>query len=156
MPACRTPVIATILLAMALCTASGRTQETRSPLPYIAAPPNTASSPLGSEAPIVERLPARLRSGPPRIACWAMPSNTKAYRGAYLGGGCPCLCLGQPRLEMEGTWGWDYYGYWIPQRVFLRWWHDRRYQNGAGAYQVDGPRLIKALREHRTDGLGPP
>jgi hypothetical protein len=147
--------ITAILLLATLGTARGPAQETRSPLPYMVAPSNTATSPPSSEAPIVERLPRHLQSGPPRIACWAIPSNSKAYAGYYVGGGS-AFCCGQPRLETEGTWGWDYRGCWLPHRVFLQWWHGRHYQGGAGAYRVDGPRLLNALREHRTEGQGPP
>ena len=150
------PRIIGVLLAAALGTASGRTQEPRSPLPYIAAPPNVGSSLASAEAPIVEQPPTRPRSGPPRIACWAHPSNTRAYGGSYIGGGSAAFCRGQPRLLTEGTWGWDYRGYLVPHRVFLQWWHGRRYQGGAGAYRIDGPNLLKALHEHRTEGLGPP
>jgi hypothetical protein len=126
----------------------------RSPLLNILAPHNVDSSLASTAAPIVEQPPARLRSGPPRIACWAIPSNTKADWGYYTGGGS-AFCRGQPRLDTEGTWGWDYHGRWIPQRVFLQWWHGRCYQNGAGAYRIDGPQLIKLLRKHQAE-RGPP
>jgi hypothetical protein len=120
------------------------------------APSNVGSSLASAEAPpIVEQPPARLRSGPPRIACWATPSNIKAYFGYYVGGGS-AFCRGEPCLATEGTWGWDYRGRCLPQCVFLQWWHGRRYQGGAGAYRIDGPPVLKALSEHRTEGLGPP
>lgn len=147
--------ISAVLLLALLGPVRGPAQETRSPLPYIAAPPNTASSPPSSEAPIVERVPPRPRTGPPRIACWAIPSNSKAYAGYYVGGGT-AFCWGQPRMEREGTWGWDYRGCWLPHRVFLQWWHGRRSQGGAGAYRIDGPRLFHALHQQRSQGQGPP
>lgn len=143
MSAYRVALAAGVLVA-ALSPTSGLTQETRSPLPYIVAPPNTG------EAPIVEQPPARLRSGPPRIACWACPSNTCGCVGYYLGGGF-AFCRGQPRLPMEGTWGWDYRGHWIPQRILLLWTHGRCYQGGAGAYRVDGPNVLKWLEEKHQE-----
>jgi hypothetical protein len=128
-------------------TAAGQ----QSGLPFIAAPgPSTATS---AEPPRIEQPPARLRSGPPPIACWAVPSNTPSYCGGYIGGGA--VCHGQPRMVAEGTWGWDYQGCLIPQRVFLQWWHGRCYQNGAGAYRIEGPRLLKALHQHH-EGSEPP
>lgn len=154
MSACRVPKVVGVVVTAALCAANGRTQEARSPLPYIAAPSNTGSSPASAEAPIVEHPPKRFRAGPPRLACWACPSNTSAYRGYYLGGGS-AFCLGQPRMAAEGTWGWDYHGCWLPQRVLLQWWHGRCFQSGVGAYRIDGPRPLRALRE-RAAGLGPP
>jgi hypothetical protein len=143
-----------VVLTAALAATSGRAQSARSPLPYIAAPSNVGSSRASSDPPVVEQPPARLRSGPPSIACWAHPSNTKAYCGYYVGGGS-VGCRGQPRLATEGTWGWDYHGCWLPQRVFLQWWHGRCSQGGAGAYRVDGPHPLKTLREH-AEGRGPP
>lgn len=128
-------------------TANGQNAELRSPLPYIAAP-------SGGASPIVEQPPARLRTGPPRIACWACPSNTPRYCGYYVGGGS-VGCFGQPRMAAEGTWGWDYHGCWLPQRVALGWSHGRRYQTGAGFYRIEGPHLLKLL-EHRGEEAGPP
>lgn len=143
--------IAVVLAATTLNPASGRTQqELNSPLPFIAAPPGNAPS----SAPVVERLPARLRFGPPRIACWACPSNGKGDCGYYCGGGA-FGCRGEPRMIAEGTWGWDYHGCWLPQRVFLRWWHGRCAQGGAGAYRIDGPRVIERLHEF-SGHIAPP
>lgn len=154
MSAYRIPMAAGILMA-ALCPASGRTQETRSPLPYIAAPSNTGSSSASGDAPIVEQPPARLRSGPPRLACWARPSNTKAYVGYYLGGGSVFSCLSQPRFAAEGTWAWDYQGCWLRRCICLQWWHGCS-QGGAGAYRVDGPNFFKFLKEkHKAESTPP-
>jgi hypothetical protein len=148
-------MLAGVILTAALGASRGRTQEPSSPLPYIAAPSNTGSSSASAAAPIVERPPARLQSGPPRIACWALPSNTKAFCGYYVGGGSACYCRSQPRFETEGTWGWDYRGCLLPQRGALQWWHGRRYQGGAGAYRIDGPPLLKLLKGHKQES-GPP
>lgn len=79
---------------------------------------------------------------PQQIAPWAIPSNTPAYSGYYLGGGALSLRKGEPRTPEEGTWGWDYFGRHFRRRVDLLWWHGRRYQGGSGAYQTDGPRLL--------------
>jgi hypothetical protein len=155
MSAYRVPMIVGVFVTAALCPANGRTQDTRSPLPFIAAPPNVGGSAAGSEAPIVEQPLARLRIGPPRIACWASPSNTCAYAGYYLGGGY-AFCRGQPRFVTEGTWGWDYHGYWLPQRIFLQWSRGRFYQGGAGAYRIDGPPILKLLEERRQERSAPP
>lgn len=155
MSAYRVPIIVGAFVAAALAPANGWTQDTRSPLPFIAAPPNVGGSAAGGEAPIVEQPPARLRSGPPRIACWACPSNTCAYAGYYLGGG-RAWCGSEPRFVTEGTWGWDYHGRCIPQRIFLLWSHGRCYQGGAGAYRIDGPPILKALEEKHREKHGEP
>jgi hypothetical protein len=138
--------------ALALLRFAPTAFSQQSPLPFIAAPSPSPSA--SAEPPRVEQPPARLRTGPPRIACWAMSSNTKAYGGYYLGGGT-ASCRGQPRLVTEGTWGWDYQGWLMPRRIFLQWWHGRRYQNGAGAYRIEGPHPLKALSRVR-EGSEPP
>lgn len=138
---------APLLSAALLSAAPAWAQEARSPLPGIAAPaPNVGASSIRAEPPIVERPPARLRSGPPRIACWACRSNTPAYAGSYIGGGNP-FCFGRPRMATEGTWGWDYRGCWLRQRVFLNWWRGGCRQGGAGAYRIDGPPIIKLIED---------
>lgn len=70
------------------------------------------------------------------VACYAVPSDTGHYIGYYVGGGAPCR--GDAPCPDEGTWGWDYHGFLIPKNVVLGWWHGRRYQNGIGAYRVNG------------------
>jgi hypothetical protein len=69
------------------------------------------------------------------IAPWAQPSNTPAYVGYYVGGGC--AWYGEPRRPDEGTYGWDYQGCYLPRRVWLAWCRCR-YQGGTGAYATDG------------------
>lgn len=71
-----------------------------------------------------------------RVACWALPTNTKAYTGYYVGGGQ--AVGGSGRFADEGTWGWDYRGLLVPSRVALWFNHGERYQGGGGAYKVDG------------------
>jgi len=78
------------------------------------------------------------------IAWWAVPSNSAANLGHYVGGGCTPLLRGEPRRLDEGTWGWDYQGCLIPRHVNLGWWHGRRYQGGTGAYRTDGPHYHEA------------
>jgi hypothetical protein len=73
---------------------------------------------------------------PQRVACWAVPSDTGHYIGYSVGGGAPCR--GDAPCPDDGTWGWDYRGLLIPKNVVLGWWHGRRYQNGIGAYRVNG------------------
>jgi hypothetical protein len=89
--------------------------------------------------------------GPPCVAWWAQPSNTPAYVGDYLGGGCPCPRRGDGRQVQEGTWGWDWSGWCIHRKVELLWWHGRRYQGGTGAYKTDGPEPLKRLHEGAED-----
>jgi hypothetical protein len=74
------------------------------------------------------------------VAWYAQPSNTPRYSGGYVGGGS--ACRGDPRCPEEGTWGWDYTGWrCLLPRVWLGWWHGRRYQGGTGAYTTDGPHV---------------
>jgi hypothetical protein len=81
------------------------------------------------------------RAGNPTAVAWyAVPSDTGSYVGYYVGGGAPCR--GEPRTPDEGTWGWDYQGWFLPRRVMLDWWHGRRYQGGIGHYRtVPAPNL---------------
>ncbi len=76
----------------------------------------------------------------------AQPSDNGKYFGYYVGGGA--ACHGEPRFWDEGTWGWDYCGC-LPSRVFLQWYHGRRYQGGIGAYKIDGPHLLHE-HQHKT------
>ena len=75
----------------------------------------------------------------------ARPSDTHSYTGYYVGGGA--AVKGDPRGAEEGTWGWDYQGGWLKRKVALDWWHGRRAQGGTGAYQTDGPHVLKRLHE---------
>jgi hypothetical protein len=69
------------------------------------------------------------------VAPCAAPSNTPAYAGYYVGGGCPCA--GGPPGPLQGTWGWDYFSHRLfHPRVALNW-CDCRYQGGSGAYRTD-------------------
>jgi hypothetical protein len=77
----------------------------------------------------------------------ARPSDTGRYTGYTVGGGSVRLRKGDPPLPHEGTWGWDYVGGVFKRRVILNWWHGRRYQGGPGAYQTDGPKILKPLEE---------
>ncbi len=85
----------------------------------------------------VAETPPCHAGGPPHVAWYARPSDTKHYIGYYVGGGCHCL--GDPPSLTEGTWGWDYRGFLIPKDVVLSWCHGRRCQGGAGAYRTVGP-----------------
>jgi len=75
-------------------------------------------------------------SGPPSIACYAVPSDKKGYDGYYVGGGVPCF--GSSRCLTEGTWGWDYPGCFSWRKIDLHWTHGKRYQGGIGAYRTVG------------------
>jgi hypothetical protein len=71
---------------------------------------------------------------PQSIRLLAVPSDTGAYVGYYVGGGAPCR--GESRHANEGTWGWDYHGWLMPRLIDLGWWHGRRYQAGGGNYRT--------------------
>jgi hypothetical protein len=75
------------------------------------------------------------RAGCPQVVSpYALPSNTSAYRGYYVGGGA--AVHGQPRCPNEGTWGWDYAGL-LPRIIALDWWHGAHAQGGGGTYATD-------------------
>jgi hypothetical protein len=93
-------------------------------------------------AAVAGLLVGAAHSDPPPVSCLAQPSNTPANVGYYVGGGCPCGRLGEPRYPLEGTWGWDWSGWCCRRKVDLLWWHGRRYQGGTGAYNTDGPKLL--------------
>src|SRR5262245_40385346 len=97
---------------------------------------DSVDSPVISAAPqqpVKEDYPSgehtHARAGCPLSVAWyARPSDTGAYVGYYVGGGC--AWRGQPRSAAEGTWGWDYRGFLFPRRIALNW--CRRYQGGVG------------------------
>lgn len=74
------------------------------------------------------------------LAGW---SKTPKYWGYYAGGGNPgnvgtYRWSGEPRrAACEGTWGLDYMPWY--SRVRLNWWHGRKFQDGSGQYQANGP-----------------
>lgn len=81
---------------------------------------------------------------PDLVSRWSHPSNTLRFCGGYVGGGA-ALCA-EPRYCTDGTWGWDYVGGCpFTHRVFLGWWHGRKYQGGSGAYRQDGPEFPPPL-----------
>src|SRR6266404_4062519 len=71
-----------------------------------------------------------------KVSWYALPTNTKAYTGYYVGGGQ--AIGGSARHSDEGTWGWDYRGLVLPSRVALWFNHGERYQGGGGTYKIDG------------------
>ena len=80
---------------------------------------------------------------PERVSCLAEPSNTPHYTGRYVGGGC--AHRGDDRGPNDGTWGWDYCGWFMSHHPWLGWCHGRRCQGGVGAYQTDGPHVPDPL-----------
>ena len=92
-------------------------------------------------------LPPDQRAGRPKcISPLARPTESPHEKGYFIGGGARERSRGScERGEQEGVWGTDYTGIIIPKHVDLRWWHGQRAQGGAGAYQTDGPRV---LRQH--------
>ncbi len=84
------------------------------------------------------------RAGHPEcIARYAQPSNTPHYTGGYVGGGC--AHGGEGRGPDDGSWGWDYCGWFVSHRPWLAWCHGRRCQGGTGAYNTDGPHVPDVL-----------
>lgn len=91
------------------------------------------------------------RAGNPlETSRWAVPSDNGGHVGYYVGGGCPHPRKAEGPTAEEGTWGWDYQGWFPLRRVALGWWHGRRYQGGTGAYQTDGPKLLPAVPETKA------
>jgi hypothetical protein len=98
-----------------------------------AAPAGEGSIPLGSD----DCRHTFGRAGhPEQLSHCARPSNTPAYAGYYVGGGCPCL--GGPPGPLQGTYGWDYVGHCLHHHVILGWCYGCRYKGGTGAYATDG------------------
>jgi hypothetical protein len=93
---------------------------------------------------------------PNELSKHAHPSNTNRFWGGYVGGGA--AVKGEGRYCGDGTWGWDYVGGCpFHHRVFLGWWHGRKYQGGSGAYRQDGPEFprpphIPEIGRHKTEG----
>ena len=74
------------------------------------------------------------RAGHPKcVHSLAIPSNTPRYCGGLIGGGA-AFGGGDPYVD-EGTWGWDYTGF-FTKRVFLNWSH-KHYEAGGGKYDTD-------------------
>ena len=96
-----------------------------------AAPPEQAI-PLGSDG--CNHTFARA-GYPDHVARCAAPSNTPAYGGYSVGGGCPCA--GGPPGPLQGTWGWDYFCHRLFHPRVALGWCDCRYQGGTGAYRTD-------------------
>ena len=90
-------------------------------------------------------IPPDQRAGRPKcISPLARPTESPREKGYYVGGGARERSYGScERGEQEGVWGTDYTGFIIPKHVDLRWWHGQRAQGGAGAYQTDGPRVLR-------------
>ncbi len=84
---------------------------------------------------------------PSELSYLAAPSDTGHYTGYLVGGGAARHADAPETLE--GTWGWDYCGIFVPSRIILDWFHGK-YQGGYGAYKQDGPRPIERI-EHRND-----
>jgi hypothetical protein len=98
------------------------------------------------------------RAGYPQsVACWAKPSETCAYIGYPVGGGCPCHRSGRmPNPECDGTWGWDYCGRCFKRNVFLLWWTKPKSQGGVGQYEPEGPNFVEQCHEkHHPENFCP-
>jgi hypothetical protein len=137
-------ILACAALAAALLPAGSRAQ---SPLPFVVAGPggriDSPPAAAAAEPPLLDPTAGtRMGNGlPPPVACYARPSDTGSYCGYYVGGGCATR-RGEAREAWEGTWGWDYLGCLFRRRIYLQWWHGRRYQGGTRGYRIDGPRLL--------------
>jgi hypothetical protein len=102
------------------------------------------------------------RAGCPQcISKCAKPGRTCKYDVGYVGGGC-LGGKGECRGELDGTFGWDYVGFWChkPGRVFLNFCHCKPCQPKLGPYKSDGPhvpdvfaiRPVKRHIEHKKEG----
>jgi hypothetical protein len=96
-----------------------------------------------------EQSPEARTGYPSEVAPWAHPSDTGKYIGYEVGGGSACHADG-PSV-CDGTWGWDYEGYFLPSRIILDWFHGTKYQGGSGAYKTDGPRPVEELQRQREE-----
>ncbi len=117
--------------------------------PLAAAPPEQAI-PLGSDG--CNHTFARAGYAD-HVACWAAPSNTPAYAGYYVGGGC--LCSGGGPGPLEGTWGWDYFTHRLFHPCVALNWCECRYQGGTGSYRTDGcpvPNVFSCKFKPRPEG----
>ena len=81
------------------------------------------------------------------VSPWAIPSNTSAYSGYYVGGGSHSY-TGPARCADQGTWGWDFVGRCVVPLVRLGWSHPPREQGGTGSYEPDGPK-VRNLLQHK-------
>lgn len=88
---------------------------------------------------------------PDEVSKCAQPSDTGRYVGYEVGGGSASPRKADGPTRHDGTWGWDYCGFYFPSRVGLGWWHGRKYQGGLDGYQTDGPRPLHALQEKRGE-----
>ncbi|MBY0526750.1 MAG: hypothetical protein K2R98_25385 [Gemmataceae bacterium] len=101
----------------------------------------TAEIPMGKTTEADHTLD---RAGhPEQTVCYAHATNDCAYIGYPVGGGAACKHKGDYPAPTDGTWGWDYQGRCFKRHVFLYYWHGRRYQDGGGAYKIDGPEILK-------------
>src|SRR5438105_4485569 len=60
-----------------------------------------------------------------KVHCLAIPTNTQAYIGYYVGGGSPYKHETKCTGEVDGIWGWDYQGRYLPRRIVLGLTRDR-------------------------------
>ncbi len=90
---------------------------------------------------------------PNEVSCLAHPTNSPAYCGYYVGGGC--VLRGGPPGPLDGTWGWDFVGRpCLPHKVMLGWCFKCRYQGGSGSYRTDGrpvPNVFDVKLPHRPE-----
>jgi hypothetical protein len=87
------------------------------------------------------------RAGRPyEVSPFARFSDTGAYVGYMVGGGCALFHRAHGPSSDDGTWGWDYRGRCFARRIMHGWWNGR-YQGGSGAYRTDGPHILPELSE---------
>ncbi len=113
---------------------------------------NTPCMPLcgppRTDGSVVEGHTMHRAGYPQSIACWAVPSDTGAYCGYPVGGGCSCHHFGRlPNPQCDGTWGWDYCGRCFARKVFLLWWCNPHEQGGRGQYQPEGPNFVEQCHD---------
>jgi hypothetical protein len=121
------------ILAMGMGLGTGRAEAG----PFFRHPHERGTPPAGKPRQIPH---THERAGYPLcVSGCAQPSYSGHEHGHYVGGGGGGpLHQADPRCRHEGTWGWDYVG-WYPRKVFLGWNHGRRYQGGTAYYRTDPP-----------------
>jgi hypothetical protein len=85
------------------------------------------------------------RAGYPLIVSkLAIPSQTPAYYGYYVGGGR--VFGGTGAGPLEGTWGWDYGCHWLYHPFLALGFGSTHRQGGTGSYSTDkGPEVPNPL-----------
>jgi hypothetical protein len=89
------------------------------------------------------------RAGLPWIpGVFASAGSDQQHSVGYVGGSTPFKgtvaggLQGECKRPEEGTFGYDYSGWYYKRKTWLLWTHGRREQGGLGRYETDGPRIL--------------